>query len=758
MMEVEQLKQTMELMGINRVVVIDDKLNIDQQTIIDILNGQFDTPDFNIRLFVETLGYLIDDLKENEQFPPLLVKKISEHFPGVIKSEISELLVILSQIFEKESIFLFECVQPGLIIDSNTLLFLDYKIEGSQTSSEQFAHILAEKSTTDLNPRCIVFISNNNYFSIETERYDMFDYKRRTEYFRALRGTQTENYKNTVYDYISKGKMVTESDTYGELYKVFQNLYGSRKFFELLNCMEEILNKSSQAVMGKFHLLNARSIQDMIKEKVVEEGISAPTFLIQWISRHIAKKVEQHKETGNKVDRILREINEWTESYYETHEDIVLREILLSEMWEEVNERYLPVDFGDIYEIDYNNEKRRAILLTQTCTLAVRNNGKRTGRVAMLALEDKDKLGRKSAITLDDWKGEKITFDLDETVSIPISFLDLTSLNSDGKAVLNWVAGTPPFSCPDNVLWSEGYKLMMSEFTQETAEKLIRNNTRPMHQIDETYMPFTNESTSQAHKYEFPIKRLRRLDQQYSLYVFQSAQSWWGRIGLPVNVNFMDDYKETEGTINAHGAEYQCSFYIKRRLNDIVDVGISLDDFSRILGSIYEDDAPFIEALQPVLTKPELAHLHFTSGKKILSLKLNKTGLGFLASNKIYVKLVSENPCKVDLKVGKVSRYILDGDDISISVVDFVTDLSGSITLKVKKSLLEERKLTSYIERIEYKTNEIDGYGQVVTLSRKDKIFEYIIEKNLLRLHISLERLHQESAATAEIVHPVEDI
>jgi hypothetical protein len=44
------------------------------------------------------------------------------------------------------------------------------------------------------------------------------------------------------------------------------------------------------------------------------------------------------------------------------------------------------------------------------------------------------------------------------------------------------------------------------------------------------------------------------------------------------------------------------------------------------------------------------------------------------------------------------------------------------------------------------------GFGLVVSLSRKDKIFEYIIERNHLKLHIPIEILQQETAVATEKV------
>ncbi|MEK8130866.1 hypothetical protein WMW72_23450 [Paenibacillus filicis] len=751
MVTVDMLKSTLENMQINRAVIIDDQVHFDPGKISDILNGHYDEADFDIREFVSTLGLSIDELKTTEEYPSLFITKIKEQFPNMLHSQIRELIILVSEVLGEGNLELHDRVPEDLDIDSNTILFLDYKLAGSLITSEQLANLLAQKSTTDKNPRSIVFISNDDYFILDGVRYRMLDYKLRTDYFRKLREKhESKNYKNTVYDYISKKSLATAAASNAELYKVLQNLYGSKKFFQLLNCIEDILFSSSVAVLGQFHLLNARSIQEMIKEKVTEEGISAPAFLTQWISRHIAKKVEKNEAFGREIDRIISEINKWTHSYYEIHEDVALRDILLSEMWDTtVNERHLPVDFGDIFEIDYNNDRRRAILLTQTCTLAVRNNGKRSGRVAMLALENEEKKGRDSGITIEDWNGEEITFDLDETVSMPISFLDITTLNSDGSAILSWDTGATPFNTPSNAIWSDGYIKMMRELVNDMGLKLIRTN-KSMYQIDETFMPFTNDNSHQSYKYIFTLKRWHRLDQQYALFIFQTAQAWWGRIGLPVNINFMDDYQEIEGRINAHGSEYLVKAYIKRRVNDIVDVGISIDELTRVIKTIYEDDAAYIEELQPLMTRPELAHLHLASGNKILSLKLNKNGINVLATNNIYVKLTNEYPCNIDIRVGKITRFLLEGDEITSSIVEYGTDLIGNVRIKVLESLLEEKDLLKHVERIEYKVAD-HQLGKVVSLnSRQDKIFEYVIEKNIMMLKISDQFLHQETAVAEE--------
>lgn len=739
-------------MGINSAVIIDDELLDNQQVILDIINGQYDSEEFEVHSFVQNLGYTIEGLKESDEFPAEIIKEFKKIFPDIVKSEISELLDVVFLLFENDKIRLLDGATENLETDSNTIIFLDYKLKGSALTSERLTKLLAQKETSNSDPRCIVFISKDEYFSLDsTKRFRMLDSKEKSQYFRALRNEHDSKFnKNSLYDYINKKQLITQEKTRNELHMVFQNLYGGQQFFRLLSNVEQILIQSSEAVLGQFHLLNARSIQELIREKVVEEGESAPAFLMQWISRHIAKKVEQNEEVAFKIDQILKNINEWNQSFYEIHEDIALREILLSEMWDtKVNERHLPVDFGDIFEVLYNGEKKRAILLTQTCTLAVRNNGKRTGRVAMLALENPEKFKLQSGVTLDDWEGKKITFDLDETISYPINFLDITTLNFDGKAVIEKENGTSEMSFPTRYLWSDGYKIMIEKLVNNLVDKLLVNRS-PLYQIDETWMPYENFSNQQILKFEFPIRRLSRLDQQYALYVFQAAQAWWGRIGLPVNVNFMDDYREVTGTIIVQGKESKGKFFVKRRLNDITDVGVLIDDINDCVKALFEDDDETKSDLERLFTKPELARFHYSSGQKIMSLKSDKTALELLGNNKIYINIISEDQCRIEIIMGKISKCFLEEEDITNHIAGYGMDKEGRIRLKIAKALLEEKNLTELIDRIGNKTNDDEVFGPVVSLSSNDQVFQFELHKNRLNIRVCRDIRVSENIAAAK--------
>lgn len=747
-----QLRELLDKMGISKAMIIDDKVHDNTEAIYDIVDGAHDTEDFKINELLNKLSLTKSQVKQLDKIPKKLLTPLKKRFPSIINSEIESLKTVVYELFNKRDVKLYDSATTKVSFSSDTILFLDYRLDNSEITSEMLTKLLAQKATDTNLPRCIVFISKDQTFSLSQDHYNMKDSTDKYKYFRDLRNQQQwKEYKNSIYDYINKTTINNVESVRNELYSVLHNLYGGQQFFKLLYQIESVLDKSSEKVLGKFHLLNARSIQEMIREKVVEEGESESSFIMNWISRHIAKTVIQDDTFTTEIHATLKEIDSWTESFYEIHEDVALKEILLSEMWDEkINQRLFPIDFGDVFKIMYNNEPRRAILLTQTCTIAVRGDGGRSGKVALLAVENPSKFGTKSGVTIDDKDGEALTFDLDDTISYPMSLLDITSLNTDGKAKLRGENGNIASYLPENVLWSEGYRKMMIDLVKSLLDKLIQSQNNVV-QIDQTWIPYNNSNSTHSQlNYEFPISRLYRLDQKYASYVFQAAQSWWGRVGLPVDINFMNDYEEKEGKIRIHGAEYPATFYLKRKLNEIPDVGVSLEDLVRAINAVYEDDDVICAEIEEIFKDPQLARLHYSSGKKMMSLKQQKLALELLSGHEIHIKCDLEDQPVAELSIGKFSKCFLEEKEITKFVARFSADINGRYKFLMSKELLERLQLLNNIPSFQNRVTQHQEIGEAINMNTSDKsIFEYRITGNNLNILVRKDKITTEQLAAA---------
>lgn len=733
------IKETFSQMGVKKALVIDDELNLldkNKENIDEILDARHDTEDFSIEeeLAELNLNYeeVLSDLEE-DKIPPELLSRLKERFPHLFKSKIESLITTLEEIFDGNVDLKYKASKKEEFntLTKETIIFLDYQLEGSPLKSQDLTNLLSEYDKED--PLLIVFISSNKEFYLGEIPYRMDNPSGRNKYFRGLRNEQkTTEYKNSLYEYIHKGQLNDKQTTVKSLHEISQNLYGGHCFFKLLSHIKGVLIDSSETVLGKFHLLNSRSIQELLLEKVALEGESESAFLLNWISRNISKSVIKNTLLSHNIHRTLEEIGQWRAPFNELHEDEALREIVRDEMWDlTINEKYLPVDFGDVFEIKYNNENYKALLITQPCTLAVRGDGSRSGNLATLLLEEKKKNNGDSLAIIEDWDGNKLIFDLNNTINIPFEALDLTTLDENGEANLQFdqVKDNKIVKLPDQALWSKGYKKMMKELTSKLMKDLEETDIK-LFQIGYMWFPYDKKASS----YNFPIKRKWRLDTFYSLYVLQKLQSWSGRIGLPLDLKFMNDYEKKKGSIYVNEIFEERELYVKQTANkEIKDIAISVDILEEILLNTYKEDPEYCEIIKDIFKSSELLKYNYSSGEGLVSLIKSSDAISLLQEQKIYID-VQEQELRVDIKVCKFTKCLFDEEDITPLLSDFYLDTRGNLRYHFQTQFLEEMDITKQIPHYSNRVGEISEGIKVFKMDSNIKIFRHKIKGDTLRI------------------------
>lgn len=698
--------QLMESLDISNVVLIDDEISaaIDEtsplirERIVEILSGDFDSENFDSVDELHKQGYsrsgFVDLIGNGGDVPAEIVSLVKEKFPHVFSPTLKKLVEVLRGLFGSDNVQYYDSVPEDHLSFERSIIFLDYELVGSTTSSMDFVKLINQQSASV--PLPIVFVSRNVEFHIGTTTYQMREPHQRSLYFRDLRRTQgTEDYKNTLYDYMPKELLEGSTEEIAtHINGVLLNLGGASSFSQLLTQLGSVIKTSSTEVLGRFYLLNARSIQELIREKVLFEGESESTFLLNWVARHMTKSIATNESLIADIHGAIQKITNWSEPSNELHDDVALQELKTFEMWDErVNHRYAPVEFGDIFEFEHGEATRKAILLTQTCTLAVRGNGERAGKIATLAFENSEKLGRPSGVTISDWDGNDLTFDLDETVSFPLEILDLTTTRQDGDAEISLtkveqVADAEKY---EHVTWSTGYRKLIDNLTAELRELLHLQRGDHHTQLHHIWIPYNCQKISKNHmNVRFGVKRRPRLDSQYALDVFQRAQAWWGRIGLPVNINFFNDYVEEEGSLSVDGRGFsKVSFFVKIRGNDQHDVAISIDTLKHYLHEVLSGYSS-LDRLLSFFDGNELASRHYVSGQRLLSLRDESSkALDFLRKKGVHIKLLSKSPLQVEVMTTALERYMWRGIDITHAVEKVAVDSSRKYRLHVRVDELE---------------------------------------------------------------------
>jgi|GEM_PF-2638576 len=769
----DKIKKILASMNISKAIVIDDRIGQSEKVeeaemVLWVLNGYYDSPEFDIKYEIERAGIDIDEQLEKAEHGEVdenVLKICLKAFPeqkNTPHSEINELLDVVKEIFGEDNYLTYtntsEVQDQGL--DSDTILFLDYKIDGaSPRMSQELVRVLAEKNDP-LKPRCIIFISKDPIFYIDEKRFTMSNPIEKSLYFREIKKLQAEkNYKNSLYDFISKHLLKNKTDIYKVILEALHNLHGGLIFYDLLKAIDNILIESSQKVLDKFYLLNARSLQEILKSKVENEGLAKPVFLMEWISKHIAKTVVRNDSIIKEIDEKLKNIGQSKFLINEFLEDVSLKEIICSEMWDNtVNKRFEPLDFGDVFEIGCNGVNSKAILMTQPCTLAVRKDGKRASKTGILVLERKDKIsvnGSPRHLTINSWDNEDITFSLDDTITFSLEILDLTTINADGQAVITVNEKNNEVLMPE-AFWADGYKSKMGKLTGKiikTADERKFGESFGFMPIEQSWLEYKIENNGETRRYVFPIKRLARLDNHYSMHIFQKAQSWWGRVGLPVQLDLIDEYKPKLGSILINNLSKSITLYEKRGMNgnNVIDCCIDLKDIQQLISEIYSHDIESFEYIMKLLDDTRALKYNCASGKRLLSLHESKYGIQHLNKKGIYINFSSEynieniNPTVI-VKLPYFSKCFYNGDEVTGKISKAAFTATGELRCNIPVSIVDKSSFLGNCTKLIFE----DKREKILKFS-ENKLKEFL-KADIKKSELYITELDQEVAVVTKMV------
>lgn len=745
---IKSLRRKFEEIGITKALIIDDKIEIDENSLIlEILEDTYNK-DFDIVAEMNKLGYpdmeALKDQVADDETPQEVRELLLENFSEKFVSNLNPLKELLRDIFQenitfRDSIFMNE---DGKIFtfQSDTILFLDYQLEdGDSTKSEMYANFLSKNNTSPI-PRCIIFISNKKDFSInspESQIVDMLKPRDKSRYFSYIRSKQLEpNYRNSLYDYIHKKDLYNFGKAIQEITTIVENFSTGRLFYKLLDDMNKMLHHSSEHVLNKFRLLNARSLNEILSQKIAKEGEDESVFLTNWFSRLVAKTLIQSGTNLQDIGQSLRDITTLSNTHHELHEDVAIKDIINLEMWDlAVNERYSPIDFGDIFKIQYEDEELYAILLTQTCTLAVRGDSERAGKLGLLAIQTtKKKDTRPSVVSLEFADGNKINFDLDDNISIPLEVLDLTTTNNNGKAIIKRVNPVET-QFPDNPYWSKGYKKRLKKQVNEILTKLSSSSN--VVQIGRMWLPYTCSNEEGVETYTFKINRIARLDSTYSMNILQKMQSWWGRIGLPASVNFMNDYELKTGEITINGVTITDDFYVKYQFNSISDVAVSIDNIITAINRVFSGEDSKREFLEGFLQDNELTCLHYaSSGLALMKLRGNgyKKVKNMFESKGISIELNTEDSFKLKIDVFDFNKIFLQKEDIT----NLVTSINLNSDNLFEFVIMKKTGMDSVIEVLS--PFKIHDDETCITIVEDKERLSLVFQGKEIRLKVQSER------------------
>jgi hypothetical protein len=146
----------------------------------------------------------------------------------------------------------------------------------------------------------------------------------------------------------------------------------------------------------------------------------------------ISKKIAEKYDSISKLIFDYSQLCEWCGLIKKDELDYeIIKKTRVSECYDfNINKKYLPVSYGDIFKI----KDEYYLLIGQACNLTIRENGKRTAQCATLAkisiFKDNDS-NEISKYVLKYFNTEsKYTIDFNNCINVDFNVLDLCTINS----------------------------------------------------------------------------------------------------------------------------------------------------------------------------------------------------------------------------------------------------------------------------------------------------------------------------------------
>lgn len=549
-------------LGIKKRELLD--FGFTDEEIEDILQDEYEINDRNIKKdnnqkiidFLTNAGRFV----KNEKNKDIILVKLEEF----IKNQL-----------EIDDVITYYNIGHVLDICKYDLLIVDYDLQENVTGDEILGQIRAlleskhPKIKEDENEIFkideiyhVVFMSSKSEFELPGTTYSLIKPLKKNEYFRELR-KKYGFYQCVVFNYIQK-KLISDNSE-EKIQLIFQDILSefklTRMFFDFLNSLYKQISLSKSEVFKDFYSLNLKTIKSVIDEEIQQEGVAEFKFFNDLICNLISKQntgLELIKEINNIVDNI-KNLNELTD---EPYLDMGLVDIRKKEIYEDVSHTYAPIDFGDIFKFDFSDCPQHILVISQQCDLAIRRNGKRNCKNAILL---RDSESNSCGIEVDRYElsdderdTKKYCWDKVNPLTLPCEILDLTTLNNDGSSKLYLEADIEQIT---KNLITEGHRQYMKEIYKVLLDKInenekaiegvdesIKNKCRIIN-INENYVRYViNDEKREA---DFGIKRIHRLDMKVTYKVQQEYTNVLNRIGQ--NLDIASLYKEKKCNIYLNG-------------------------------------------------------------------------------------------------------------------------------------------------------------------------------------------------------------
>lgn len=313
--------------------------------------------------------------------------------------------------------------QLGIDAENKVLWMIDNDLSGSGGAPE---------SGTELIKSFIQIFRVNHIFALTSAQVGDLN----NEDFRKSISENIKAYESLLACVISKHYIVESryNDLYSQISIGFRENYSGVIVSELKNIFIGATDRANSA----FESFGNDTIHKVFFVSGKEEGVFPvevfQRLLLVIVNADISKKIAEKYDEIAKLIHDYSQICDWCYLEKPDAPDFkIIRDIRISECYDRyINLRYLPVSYGDIFEIN----EVFYILIGQACNLTIRNNGNRMAQCATLAQispsNEEDNRSQHKYIIQYFIDNKDYSIDFNQCINVDFNVLDLCTLNNAG--------------------------------------------------------------------------------------------------------------------------------------------------------------------------------------------------------------------------------------------------------------------------------------------------------------------------------------
>lgn len=319
-------------------------------------------------------------------------------------------------------------------------------------------------------------------------------------------------------------------------------------FTELKHRTKEIIAKAASTAASSVDKVSIFDLDHIVFQVSAEEGLWEPDMLFRLHSLFHRLESRRLAHEGGTLEAIAAKLravsaipticttftppsNAW---------EIQSLELYESEFY--INQNYLPLEVGDIFERVGPTNRKRYILLAQPCDLMVRSNGKRHPELDRVPLAEvvcakEAPLYSEELPYFGSSPAERWYVKLKLVHQVYVCILDLCILNDDGVARLI-VEGVPPSSI--RPAWKERRRELSRRIKRiiHKADRLTRlaknpnaSNTQELKDVlfDEGLFKGSLKEANGTRMVTYDCKRIRRVSRARAIGLLMAYTSFLGR-------------------------------------------------------------------------------------------------------------------------------------------------------------------------------------------------------------------------------------